>query len=216
MKRSTSITLTLFAGATLAACDDKPPLPPVKPYATVQECVTGGNTEDLCKEAFEKAMETHRATAPKFTDKEACEKGIDVDKCVQTQVRNNDGSFSDVFVPAMAGYLLGQALNRTPERERERIGYSGGYYGGVPYSTGPVYNSRTYPGGYRDSGNMRTTILNSPGARPSPPSAPSIGGSLPSSKPSLGLPSSRPSNVGTTAISRGGFGGSGGGFSSSG
>ena len=216
MKRSTSITLTIFASATLAACgDDKPPPPPMKPYATVQECVVAGNTEALCKEAFEKAMETHRATAPKFTDEQSCQRGIDVDRCVKTQVRNPDGSFSDVFLPAMAGYILGQALSQ-PRDDRDRVGYSGGYYGGVPYSTGPVYNSRTYPGGYRDSGNMRTTILNGPGARPSPPSVPSIGGGLPSTKPSLGLPSSRPSNVGTTTISRGGFGGSGGSFSSGG
>lgn len=215
MKRSSSITLTLFATATLAACGEEAPPPAPKPFASVQECIVGGNTEDVCKDAFEKAFETHKTTAPRFTAQEDCEKGVDVDKCVKTQVKNSDGSFSDVFLPAMAGYLLGQAMNRPPDPQREETrGYTGGYVGGRGYTTGPVYNSRTYPGGYRDSYNMRSTIPRvGTAARPSPPSVgasfprstTSVGGYAPS-RPSVGLPS-RPSNIGTTTISRGGFGG---------
>lgn len=206
-KRSSQITLTVFAAATaaaLAGCEQAPP--PAVPYTSVDQCITAGNNADLCKSAFEAAEKEHLEKAPRYAAAEECEKAVDVTRCVPTQVRQPDGSFTTMFLPAMAGYMLGR-MQGQPEPERRT---SGGYvpYGGYGYSAGPIYGSRDYPNRYND-------VRSVPTSRSTAPSAPSRTWSAPapSRQPSITLPS-RPSNVGTTTISRGGFGGSGG-FSAS-
>lgn len=213
-KRSKNVTLPVFAvltTAALAGCGDEPP-PPAVPYASVEQCISSGNDAALCKLAFDKAEEEHVAKAPRFNGAAECEKAVDVTRCVPTQVRQPDGSFTTMFLPAMAGYMLGRA---TAPQNDERRGYSGGYlpYGGGGYSSGPIYGSRDYPNRYND---VRTI----PSSRTSPsasPGSPSSGTSVfsPSSKqPAITLPS-RPANVGTTTVRTQGFGGGGGSFSSS-
>lgn len=189
MKRSRTVTLTLFSAVTsagLAACDQAPP--PPKAFETVQECVAAGNEQAGCQTAFDKASETHVATAPRYPSQEACEGAVDVDRCVRTQVRNNDGSFSDVFIPAMAGYMIGRALNN----DRGSYGGGGGY-------ASPIYRSRQYPSSFREPGNLTSSGLN----RSAPPTI-----SRSPSVPTVSAPA-RPANLGTTTIARGGFGGSG-------
>lgn len=216
-KRSGQVTLTIFAAATaagLAGCGGEQAPPPGVPYASVEQCITAGNNADLCNLAYKKAEEEHLAKAPRFQDKESCEKGVDVTQCVPTQVRNADGSFSNVFLPAMAGYMLGRMTAPQAEQPRDR-GYSGGYvpYGGG-YASGPIYGSRDYPNRYNDVRTVPTSRQSTVPTTQSPSRpSPSWSAPAPSRQPSITLPS-RPSNVGTTTISRGGFGGSGG-FSSS-
>lgn len=198
MKRSRAVTLTIMSTITMAACGDDVPPPAPSTYATVQECVAGGNPQDVCLKTFEDAVATHNQTAPAFPDKDTCERGVDVDSCVPAQRRQPDGSLSNVFVPAMAGYILGNALaNRG---------------GGGSYGSGPVYRSRDYPTAYRDRGDLVTSRA--------PPGTPGLG--APSRVPTLAPGASRPPtlapgptrppNVGTTTISRGGFGASGSSF----
>jgi uncharacterized protein YgiB involved in biofilm formation len=203
MKRSRSITLTIFSAATaasLAGCDQTPPDTAVQ-FDTVEQCVAAGNAADTCKLGFDKALETHVENSPRYQDQGSCEAAVDVDRCVKTQVRQKDGTLADVFIPAMAGYMIGRALS--PDRRSDRSYYGGGYYGS------PVYRSRLDPNSYRGLSSSGSGLSRLDGARGG-------GGSVSVSRPSSGVPSvtapSRPSNVGTTTISRGGFGGTGGGF----
>ena len=187
MKRSSAVTLTIMSAVTMTACGDATPPAPTT-YATAQECIAGGQPQDVCLKSFDDAVAAHTQSAPAFPSKEACESGVDVDRCVPAQRRNADGSMSSIFVPAMAGYILGNAL------------------GGRGYASAPVYRSRDTPTGYRDPGSL----INSRTAARTPAIT------TPSRPPMVAPGPTRSPNVGTTTISRGGFGGSGSSFSGGG
>jgi uncharacterized protein YgiB involved in biofilm formation len=186
MKRSSSLRLTLMGAAaatTLASCGETPPSPSA--FTTVADCVVGGFSETDCRSAYEEAFRSHLDKAPRFTNRDECEKKVDVDHCIEAPVRQPDGTMTNVFVPLMAGYLLARATQPQPSSGSSYGGSSGGFRGG------PIYRSREYPGNFRDSGNLQTSK--------------SSGGSV-SSAPS------RPPNINTTTVSRSGFGSSGASF----
>lgn len=190
MKRSATIRLTLMSAAaatTLVGCGETPPATPPA-FSTVQDCVIGGFPESECRSAYEEAFRSHLERAPRFASRQECEAKVDVDSCVEAPVRAADGSTTNVFVPLMAGYLLGRMMN--PPQQPQQGGSSGGYYSGGSRGT-PIYRSRDYPGSYRDGGNMQTSRS---------------GGGAVSTAPS------RPANVNTTTVSRSGFGSSGSSF----
>jgi uncharacterized protein YgiB involved in biofilm formation len=192
MKRSTSLRLTLMsaAAATLGGCGEStPPAPPA--FTTVQDCVLGGFAEAECRNAYEDAFKAHIERAPRFASRQDCEGKVDVDHCVETPVRMPDGTTSNVFVPLMAGYVLGRVL-APPPQQGTGGGGGGGYYGGSGRGE-PIYRSRDYPGNIRDGGNL-TTSRQGGGAVSTPPS--------------------RPANINTTTVSRSGFGSSGGSYGS--
>lgn len=190
MKRSSSLRLTLMGAAaatTLAGCgDSQPPAPSA--FTTVADCVAGGFPETDCRNAYEQAFRAHLEKAPRFRTRDECEVNVDVDHCIETPVRQPDGTMSNVFVPLMAGYLLARATQPQPSGGS---GYGGG--GGGRYYGDPIYRSRDYPDSFRDGGNLQTSK--------------SSGGAV-SSAPS------RPPNINTTTVSRSGFGSSGSSFGS--
>jgi len=192
MKSPTTLKLTLMMGAaaTLTACGDAPSDDGVRTFTSMLECQQAGFPEDRCQAAYNEAFEVHTREAPKFASKEECERGVDIDQCVSTRVRRDDGSFSEVFVPLMAGYLVGNLM------ANRQTSTAGGGYGGT-YQSGPIYRSRNYPSGYRDSADLARSRSGTsvptirPGSIARPPSMPS-----------------RPPNVSTTTIARQGFGSS--------
>lgn len=155
MKRSSSVRLTLMSAATaagLSACGETPADPPL--FSNVEQCVTRGVDRAQCQTAFDEAMKSHQERAPRFATRDECLKGVDVEDCVPTPVRNPDGSSTSMFVPAIAGFLVGQALaNR----------------GG-----GAVYRSRDYPGQYRDGGNVIGSRGTGAGVATTSPSRPTV------------------------------------------
>lgn len=187
MKRSSSVRLTLMSAAVatggLVACGDSDVVSPGN-YTTLESCISAGNSTKACSAAQEQALTTHAASAPKFTTKEECLKGVDVTDCQETKVRSPEGSLTSMFVPAVAGFVLARAL------QQQRPG--GGYY--TSYGGGPFYGSRDYPNQYRDSGNLSNS-------RASVPSVPGGTGT------NVTVPS-RPPNIGTTTVARSGFGSS--------
>jgi len=185
--RSLQLTLMMGAAATLTACSDSPT---EQSFLSVKDCVAAGGAQELCQTAYDRAVAEHRSSAPKFASKEDCEKTLDVSQCMPMRFDRADGSYSDVFMPAMAGFLIANAVAR--QDDRNSGGGSGYSYGGKYYHSGPIYGSRDYPGSYRRS----TELSGSPGRT----SAPSIGAG------SSGGLVTRPPNVGTTTISRQGFG----------
>ena len=104
MKSPTTLKLTLMMGAaaTLTACADAPPDDAPSTFTSVVECQQSGFPQDRCQAAYDEAFQVHSADAPKFSSKEECERSVDVDQCVQTQVRRSDGSVGDVFVQSLS------------------------------------------------------------------------------------------------------------------
>ena len=224
MRASRSITLTLLAAVSatsLTACDEDPtirqarapvpePVAPVDPGAdqmfrdeascAAQVGPEVGPTETdaaACAEGAKQAQEEHGRTAPRFPGREACE--ASGSECVEDPARPG------LFLPVMAGFLLGRLVTSgpraiplyagpnpgpdcraNPQAAGCRTG-SGGGVGGASY----YYGGRGYYG--------------SAAAAP--------GGAVPISRPANVAPAfSAPSALGRTpsvsTVSRGGFGGS--------
>lgn len=188
MKRSSSVRLTLMSAATaagLAACNEAPPPAPA-PFSTVEQCVGRGVDRAQCQTAYDEAVKSHQERAPRFATREECLKGVDVNDCTPTQVRQPDGSTTSMFLPAIGGFLVGQALANRQQ--------GGGFGGGSPY-----YRSRDYPNQFRDTRDLTTS--RDPGPQALAPSR---------QNPTV----SRPPNVNTTTIARSGFGSSSSSFGS--
>jgi uncharacterized protein YgiB involved in biofilm formation len=189
MKRSSSIRLTLMGAVTagsLSACDSGITHP--GNYTSVGSCIEAGNSSKACIAAQNAAFSAHESSAPRFPTREECVQKIDVTDCVQARIRNPDGTFATMFLPAMAGFIAGQALAQQQPQQQGSSGSSGSGGGGGR----AFYASRDYPNQYRDAGNLS-------GSR---------GGVASSSQALTTAQPSRPPNVHTTTIARSGFGSS--------
>jgi uncharacterized protein YgiB involved in biofilm formation len=216
MKRSASVSLVLMASvsamAALSACGEAPA--DSKPdnggtFANKAECVAVYDQE-TCDAADKLARQEHVQNAPKFNDRASCVAQFGADMC---RPASEYGGASNIFVPAMMGYLLGSAMS-TPAplyygpgsyRERERRGAG---YAAPIYSSGRGYSSRapigTAPYSSKSSistkGNLKSSTAMTPPA--------SMRGGFGSSfKPSTSFKSSyaakNPSSFGRSTFSSG-------------
>lgn len=109
MKRTRTITLTLLAGAaglSLSACkpDDKEVLAD-SPAACAEQL--GDEARAACEEGFAWARAEHERTAPRFASRDEClASGA---QCMETLA--SPGGIGSVFMPVMAGVLIGHAMN---------------------------------------------------------------------------------------------------------
>lgn len=192
MKRSAAVRLTLMTAAVaaggLSACGDSD-VPKPGNYTTLEACIEAGNSSKACSSARDEAVTAHEARAPRFATKEECLKGIDVTDCQETKVKNQDGSLTSMFIPAVAGFAIARAI----QQQRQGGGGYYSYYGGSPF-----YGSRDYPNQYRDFGNLSTSRTSY-----------TSGGAITStSNTSVATAPSRPPNINTTTVARSGFGSS--------
>lgn len=144
MKRSRVLRLALMGSApfVLSACSDEPEQALV--YNNVQECEAQALlTPEQCKTEFEKAVNNHLQAAPRYAQQAACEADFGNGAC---QNLNSGGNW---FIPAMAGFMIGQAL----DRDRHYSG-SSFYYGGGGRSQ-PLYRSRDDWHSWRTANNAR-------------------------------------------------------------
>jgi uncharacterized protein YgiB involved in biofilm formation len=112
MKRSARIRLLLMGSTafSLAACGDDGEQAAI--YSTVQECIAGGvYTEQYCRTSFDEALSRHPQVAPRYNARAECEADFGPDRCDYRPVRDSGGSF---WMPMMAGFMLGQALDNRP------------------------------------------------------------------------------------------------------
>lgn len=112
-KRSRSVGLLLMAATpiVLTACS-KPaqfekPSSTAQAYATVQSCVNDGRAQSECENALASAQQEREKNAPRFVSKEECEKQFD--HCGPNQA-------GGVFMPLLAGYMVGSMINRNDNR----------------------------------------------------------------------------------------------------
>jgi uncharacterized protein YgiB involved in biofilm formation len=194
-RRSVAIglsALTLTGG--LAACGDKAADTPMKVYASPTACQASGTDWNTCNTSYQQAAAEHLRTAPQFKTKAECEQQTGGD-CDQHAM--SDGS-PPVFLPLMAGFMLGQMLSGPRFVSHPLYAGRDGFYSGSARVDPCRYNSRapgcgaggSWGGGSGGAGWFRSSSL------PSEVSAPlnSAGG------------------VGASrGIMRGGFGGGEGG-----
>jgi uncharacterized protein YgiB involved in biofilm formation len=202
-RRSAYISTLLVGGAAavmLSACgDDDVQQTEAKIFPTVQACEVEFSAEE-CSKAFEQSRQLHLQNAPRFNDMGSCEAQMGAGACQPTVVAQPDGSVSNVFVPALMGFMLARAL-----QPQSNYGYIGGGSRGYYYPR-PVYVDRD---GYMRSGTADLGRW-SGGSRESfsRSSVPTTVSTTVSKSGQVGTPS--------RTTSRGGFGKSSSSFSSSG
>ena len=129
-RRRRSLTLGLSAltlSAALAGCGrDDPP----KVYGSIQDCKTD-HPAQACQDAWQASVGEHQASAPQYSQKAQCEAQYGVGHC-----ETRSGEHGDIFMPMMAGFMIGRMLNQHRD-DNYAYGGGGGYIGRpVAYSPG--------------------------------------------------------------------------------
>jgi uncharacterized protein YgiB involved in biofilm formation len=117
--------LTLTGG--LAACGEQAKDTPMKVYASAQDCQTTGTDWNTCNTAYQQASAEHLKSAPRYKTRQECLAETNGD-C--TELSDHGGT--PVFLPLMAGFMLGQMI------------------GGPRYVSHPIYGGRD--GGFYSNG----------------------------------------------------------------
>lgn len=119
----------LSLSAALAGCD-RPEQPKV--YGSVADC-RAEHPGQACDDAWQASVGEHDQTAPRFTQKEQCEAQYGVGHC-----ESREGG---IFMPLMAGFVLGQMMHNN-----NQYGYGGGGYVGHPvfFSRGGGYSAPAF------------------------------------------------------------------------
>lgn len=147
MKRSKYVALISMAPAVsfiLAGCGEKSVDAMV--FHSEQDCNDYGVlSREQCRADFGQAQALHQETAPRYTDLSACEAEFGSGQCETAPATAGLGA--GLFMPLMAGYLVGRAMSQMGSGARS-----------VP--TQPLYTSRHQPG-FRTATN--TMVANSTG-----------------------------------------------------
>jgi uncharacterized protein YgiB involved in biofilm formation len=133
MKRSRSIELVLMGTVPLllSACDNGDSQRTLA-YKDLQQCVSEGKVSaDVCEKAYADAVEAQYRDGPRYNTLAECQAQYGWDQC--RPVHTSSGSW---FMPALAGFMIGRALNGTDVYHYHYWpGYGGGY-------SEPLYRSR--------------------------------------------------------------------------
>jgi uncharacterized protein YgiB involved in biofilm formation len=113
------------AGLTLSGCED-PPAEPLR-FSSVEQCISAGYERPFCQSTQSAALAEHERSAPRYGNAAQCEAEWGDNGCQRA-------SSGGVFMPLLAGFLVGQALNRRD---------GGYYYGGSSYYGSPIYRNRS-------------------------------------------------------------------------
>jgi uncharacterized protein YgiB involved in biofilm formation len=122
-----------LSAATLTGCD-RPDQPKV--YSSVADC-RADHPGQACDDAWQASVGEHDRTSPRFSQKAQCEAQYGVGHC-----ESREGG---IFMPLMAGFVLGQMMNNN----RYGYGYGGGGYIGHPvfFSSGGGYRTPAFRSG---------------------------------------------------------------------
>jgi uncharacterized protein YgiB involved in biofilm formation len=177
MKRSRSIELALMSTVPLllSACDASAPAAHAAApgnalaYENLQQCVSSGQVSpEVCARAYADALEAQMRTAPRFDSLAECEARFGYDQC-----RAAPGGSGHWFMPALAGFMIGQALAHHDARPGYWGPYPGyGSYGYGGYAGQPIYRARG------DRGEWQTADGGRFGWGARGPAAPSVGETL--------------------------------------
>lgn len=185
-KRSRTVALTLLGAAafTVAGCREEQV--DAQAFPDLASCQAAAASEGLftsaeCQQAFAEAEQLHVESAPRYDSIEVCEAQHGAGNCGSEESQVSSGGSGSIFMPLLAGYLLGNMLGRA---------------GGGMAGAQPMY--RTPDGRFTNPAGTSTFSSNTGRAQMNPQqfSRPAV---------TAGQP---PMNQ-ATAASRGGFGNAG-------
>ncbi|MCA1776167.1 MAG: DUF1190 domain-containing protein [Paracoccaceae bacterium] len=114
IKRSRRVAITIVGATafTLAGCREEPV--DAAAYPDLQSCVNDASdggifTAQDCETAFSEAETLHVESAPRYATLDVCEEQHGEDAC-GTEATATQGGSGGIFMPLMAGYLIGNML----------------------------------------------------------------------------------------------------------
>lgn len=186
-KRSSTVALTILGAASfaLAGCKDEQVDAQAFPdLASCQAAATDGGlfTADQCQQAFADAETLHVEAAPRYESLAVCEEQHGEGNCGSEAEQVQNGGSGSIFMPLLAGYLIGSMLGRA---------------GGGMAASQPMY--RNASGGFTNA--ARTSSFSANQGR-------ATMGAQQFTRPAA--TAGKAPMTRATAASRGGFGGTGG------
>lgn len=127
---------------SLSACSSGPPQFQNAEFTTIAACTTAGFPAEVCSAEYNAAFLEHQRSAPQFKSRADCEKDWGSNECtpLSAGTTNPGSSISSFFVPALAGFVVSQALQ---QRFYDNGGIDIDYYGGYgTYRGSPIYRNR--------------------------------------------------------------------------
>jgi uncharacterized protein YgiB involved in biofilm formation len=156
MKSRRSLATVLMMSVSLVAltaCEE--PKVDAAVYSSLDQCKRDPlNTSDQCEASFKEAASQHAAVAPKYNTAEDCQADFGTGKCEVAPYKTSSGG--SVFMPLMAGYMMGSLLG-----------------GRGSMMSQPLYRSSQSPNNFRTAENRnvgsktgRTKVASSATSRP--------------------------------------------------
>ena len=219
MRRSRTIRLTLLAASAIAlqACGED--VDSVDVVVTdLAACVErfGADAQADCEKSMSEAQTQHALTAPRFASVEACREATGSECQVTAAVLPSDkamlgSAVAGIAIPVLAGVMIGRMMDNGAGRMTTPL-YAGRPPGECGPGMSPASNCTTTRSGSGGSSGSRFFYAGSTYAG----SAPARGGAVAfTPSPAMAATISAPRAGGATSISRGGFGASARGYSSS-
>ncbi|TFL16835.1 DUF1190 domain-containing protein [Jannaschia formosa] len=121
MKASAPKRIVLLGAASviaLAGCQEE--RADVVIFDDPEACATGGLEAELCAEQYAEALAEHEETAPRYDALAVCEAEHGDGACIE------DESRPSIFMPLMAGFLMGQLLSGRGYAARAMVPAAGG------------------------------------------------------------------------------------------
>lgn len=113
-KRSRHVPIAILGAAafTLAGCEEEKV--DAAAFPDLQSCLAATSENSIfseadCKTAFAEAQSLHVEAAPRYDSLEVCEEQHGPDACSTEQAATQGGS-SGIFMPLLAGYLIGNMM----------------------------------------------------------------------------------------------------------
>ena len=110
MKKPHYLVTTLLTSASLfalTACEE--PKVDASIFESIEQCMGDPLlTEAQCRSSFKEAQNQHAAVAPKYATAEDCQADFGAEKCEPAPYKTTSGG--SVFMPMMAGYMMGSML----------------------------------------------------------------------------------------------------------
>ena len=115
--RSRTVALTILGAAafTVAGCRDEQVEAQAFPdLASCQAAAVNGGlvTADQCSQAFAEAEALHVEAAPRYDSLAVCEEQHGAGNCGSEDQQVSQGGSGSIFMPLLAGYLIGSMLGR--------------------------------------------------------------------------------------------------------
>lgn len=110
MKSRNSVSTVLIMSASLVAltaCEE--PKVDASIFKSIEQCkIDPLTTSDQCESSFKEAQSQHAAVAPKYASEADCQADFGTGKCEVAPYKTSSGG--SVFMPLMAGYMMGSML----------------------------------------------------------------------------------------------------------